>query len=129
MSNGGMMAGSEALAVRDLHAVADAAQRWQAATFGGACPMLARIAKLEEEVAELRAAAEAAQANPCAAMSAHVDEELADVLFLVLDIARGRGMTPARLAAEVAEKLRKNQQRTWAMSADGQFSHVKAGGK
>ena len=127
MSNGGMMTGNDP--VRDLHAVAEAVQAWQTATFGGACPMLVRIAKLEEEVAELRAAAEAAQANPCAAMSAQVDEELADVLFLVLDIACGRGMTPARLAAEVAEKLRKNERRTWAQAQDGQFSHVKGGAR
>jgi NTP pyrophosphatase (non-canonical NTP hydrolase) len=127
MSNGGMMAGNEL--VRDLHTVAEAVQAWQTATFGGASPLLARIAKLEEEVAELRAAAEAAQANPCPAMSAHVDEELADVGFLVLDIARGRGMGPSRLAAEVAEKLRKNERRTWAQAADGQFSHVKGGGR
>lgn len=127
MSNGGMMAGNEP--VRDLHAAAEAVQAWQAETFGNASPLLARIAKLEEEVAELRAAAEAAQANPCAAMSAQVDEELADVLFLVLDIARGRGMTSARLAVEVAEKLRKNERRTWAQAADGKFAHVKGGAK
>lgn len=127
MSNGGMMAGNGP--VRDLHAVAEAVQAWQTATFGNASPLLARIAKLEEEVAELRAAAEAAQANPCAAMSAQVDEELADVMFLALDIARGRGMTPGRLAVEMAEKLRKNERRTWAQAQDGKFSHVKAGGR
>ena len=41
--------------------VAEAVQAWQTATFGNASPLLARIAKLEEEVAELRDAAEAAR--------------------------------------------------------------------
>jgi len=74
--------------------------------------------KLREEVDEL---AEAIEANDGEAARA----ELADVLFLVLDMARSLGMTPSLLAEVAHGKLMVNLERDWRQGDDGRWSHVK----
>lgn len=97
-------------------------QAWQAATFGDRCPPGARVAKLREEVEEV--AAEVAMGP--VAFRERVAEELADVLFVAVDIARAFDITPGDLADAVRAKLRRNRARTWAQAADGTFRGSKA---
>ena len=97
-------------------------QAWQAETFGDRCPPGARVAKLREEVAEV--AEEVALG--AGADRARVAEELADVLFVAVDIARAFDLTPAELADAVRAKLRRNRARAWVQAADGTFRGSKA---
>jgi NTP pyrophosphatase (non-canonical NTP hydrolase) len=101
-------------------------QAWQAATFGDRCPPGARVAKLREEVEEV-----AEEVALCAGASREkgsdrVAEELADVLFVAVDIARAFDLTPAELADAVRAKLRRNRARVWVQAADGTFRGSKA---
>ena len=97
-------------------------QAWQNETFGDRSPPGARVAKLREEVEEV--AAEVAM-GPVASRE-RVAEELADVLFVAVDIARAFDLTPAELADAVRAKLRRNRARTWVQAADGTFKGTKA---
>jgi NTP pyrophosphatase (non-canonical NTP hydrolase) len=99
-------------------------QAWQAATFGDRSPPGARVTKLREEVEEV--AEEVAMG--AGASRERVAEELADVLFVAVDIARAFDITPADLADAVRAKLRRNRARTWAQAADGTFRGSKGGG-
>jgi NTP pyrophosphatase (non-canonical NTP hydrolase) len=99
-------------------------QAWQAATFGDRCPPGARVVKLREEVEEV--AEEVAMG--AGADRERVAEELADVLFVAVDIARAFDLTPSDLADAVRAKLRRNLGRTWTQAADGTFSGSKGGG-
>jgi NTP pyrophosphatase (non-canonical NTP hydrolase) len=97
-------------------------QAWQTETFGDRSPPGARVAKLREEVEEV--AAEVAMGP--AAFRERVAEELADVLFVAVDIARAFDLTPAELEDAVRAKLRRNRARAWAQAADGTFKGTKA---
>lgn len=97
-------------------------QAWQAETFGDRCPPVARVAKLREEVEEV---AEEVAMGPVA-FRERVAEELADVLFVAVDIARAFDLTPAELADAVRAKLRRNRARVWVQAADGTFNGSKA---
>ena len=97
-------------------------QAWQAETFGDRSPPGARVAKLREEVEEV--AAEVAMGP--VAFRERVAEELADVLFVAVDIARAFDLTPGDLADAVRAKLRRNRARVWVQAADGTFRGSKA---
>lgn len=76
--------------------------------------------KLFEEVEELREAFAYGTGE-------EMRGELADVLFLVLDVARSLGMTPGMLAEVAHAKLLVNLGRDWRQGDDGRWSHVKGG--
>ena len=97
-------------------------QAWQAETFGDRSPPGARVVKLREEVEEV--AAEVAMGP--VAFRERVAEELADVLFVAVDIARAFDITPGDLADAVRAKLRRNRARVWVQAADGTFNGSKA---
>jgi NTP pyrophosphatase (non-canonical NTP hydrolase) len=99
-------------------------QAWQAETFGDRCPPGARVVKLREEVEEV--AEEVAMG--AGASRERVAEELADVLFVAVDIARAFNITPGDLADAVRAKLRRNRARVWVQAADGTFKGTKGGG-
>ena len=96
-------------------------QAWQAATFGDRSPPGARVVKLREEVEEV--AEEVAMG--AGASRERVAEELADVLFVAVDIARAFDITPGDLADAVRAKLRRNRARVWVQAADGTFNGSK----
>ena len=75
-------------------------------------------AKLSEEVEEFAAEVDGGDTEAA-------KEELADVLFLVMDNARALGMDPDDLARVAAKKLEKNKARKWAQDENGVWSHVK----
>ena len=54
------------------------------------CPAV--FEKLEEEVAETQEALEAHTQAPCSATLAHLEEEIGDVLFVVVNLARKAGL-------------------------------------
>jgi NTP pyrophosphatase (non-canonical NTP hydrolase) len=96
-------------------------QAWQAETFGDRCPPGARGVKLREEVDEV--AEEVALG--AGASRERVAEELADVLFVAVDIARAFDITPGDLTDAVRAKLRRNRARVWVQAADGTFKGTK----
>lgn len=98
---------------------------WQASTFGAPGDPLVTLDKMLDEVAELR---DELRQVPIPGTEAECEaralEELADVVFLALDLSRGMG-GPDALAAAMAAKLERNRERVWAQAPDGKWSGSK----
>ena len=103
----------------NLNDTAAAIVEWQAATFGDS-DAAATVAKMADEVQELREAVRAGDAD-------HIREEAADVVFMVLDLMRAHG-GPDALAEAMAAKLERNRKRTWTQGEGGKWSGSKADG-
>jgi hypothetical protein len=109
----------------NMHDTAAAIVEWQAATFGAPGDPLVTLGKLLDEVAELRAELRQSPVPGTEdACEARELEELADVVFIALDLSRGMG-GPDALAAAMAEKLERNRQRAWAQDSTGKWSGSK----
>jgi hypothetical protein len=108
-----------------MHATAAAIVEWQAATFGPPGDPLVTLGKMLDEVAELRAELRQSPVPGTEdACEARALEELADVVFIALDLSRGMG-GPDALAAAMAKKLERNRQRAWAQDSTGKWSGSK----
>lgn len=108
-----------------LDDVAHAIEQWQTATFGPPGDPLVSLGKLFDEAAELR---DELRQLPIAGTegehTARIREELADVLFLVIDLARGFGSVDALTEAADA-KLARNRARVWTQGDGGKWSGSK----
>ena len=111
--------------------LADVAERiaaWQADAFGPV-EMDSAALKLSDEADEVYGAVEGlgvawALGESTDAAWADVAEEVADVLFLCVDMARAFG-GPDALARAALAKLARNERRVWTQAADGRWSGSK----
>lgn len=94
---------------------------WSVLTFGVETTG-AMLAKLDEEVAELRAATERAETGNAMAGHKAIREEIADVQIVLAKIANAYGVDLNR-AAEV--KMDDNERRTWQADERGVHHHVR----
>lgn len=123
------IARADAATTNNLTAALTEVQAWQAATFGDRSPLAARLAKLRDEVGEFEVAAHFAHElrirMTATEARAEALTEAADVLFVVADVLRALGATPADLAQAVRAKLALNRRRAWVADATGKFSGTK----
>jgi NTP pyrophosphatase (non-canonical NTP hydrolase) len=93
---------------------------WSVITFGVESTG-ALLAKLDEEVGELREAVEAYDGHEPGACRAEMRDECADVLIVLAKIANAYGVDLTS-AAEV--KMDVNERRTWERAGNGVHRHV-----
>ena len=122
----------QAIRTDALGALLDEVQVWQAQTFPGAT-IKGAVRHLEKECREVidlaeRAEAERAErgANMRAEVLAELRVEVADLFFLVAQVAACTGMGSSALTATVRAKLGENRRRRWMPpDADGVVEHVR----
>jgi NTP pyrophosphatase (non-canonical NTP hydrolase) len=117
----------------DALTLADVAERitaWQAATFGpvqvdaAARKLLDEAQEMADALADVRSLEVAG--SPTTAALDDFETEVADVLFLCLDLSRSFG-GPAALAARALAKLERNEAREWTQAADERWNGGKGG--
>jgi NTP pyrophosphatase (non-canonical NTP hydrolase) len=93
-----------------LHELQELISKWADATFGAQTQEI-KVKKLLKEVTEL-------------AKHPRDKSEIADVMIVLLQVAKGAGMSADDLIRAGYDKHRINELRSWAVDADGCHQHV-----